>query len=92
MPERKTKIQLPGIGTVDAVEVNVSEATERWTDIQLADGTTIRVKPVILSVLRIEGHYDPEGNPLYQVKANQIMTADAPEHLRKGASGPSKTH
>lgn len=98
VPEKKTKIQLPGIdGVVDAVEVPVTEATERWTEIHLSDGTVIRTKPVILSVMRIENHrienhYDPEGNPMYQVKANQIMTADAPDRLRKGAPGSSKTH
>ena len=92
MADKKTKIQVPGIaGTVDATEVAVDESTERWTDIKLADGTEIRIKTVVLGVLRLEGQYDPDGNPLYQVKANQVMTVNAPEHLRKGATA-SKTH
>ena len=90
--ERKTKVQIPGIpGMVDATEVAVDEATERWTDLKLADGTEIRIKTVVLAVIRLEGQYDPEGNPMYQIKANQIMTASAPDHLRKGAGG-SKPH
>jgi hypothetical protein len=72
---------------VDAVEVNVEEATERWTDIQLADGSKIRIKTVILGVLRLEGQYDGDGNPLYQLKANQVMTVTSPDHLRQGAGG-----
>lgn len=72
---------------VDAVEVAVEEATERWTDLKLADGTVIRIKTVVLAVLRLEGEYDPEGNPMYQIKANQIMTASAPDILKKGAAG-----
>lgn len=76
---------------VDALEVAVEEAAERWTDLKLADGTEIRIKTVVLGVLRLEGQYDPDGNPMYQVKANQIMTVSAPDHLRKGAA-ESKTH
>ena len=94
MADKKMKIEVPGIaGTVDAVEVAVSESTERWTEIKLADGTEIRLKPVILTVLRLEGQFDPEGNPLYQLKANQVMTANAPDHLKKGAGATgSKAH
>jgi len=89
--ERRVKVQLP-TGPADAVEVAVNEATERWTDLKLADGTELRIKTVVLAVSRIEGHYDQDGNPLYQIKANQIMTASAPAELRQGASSPSKTH
>jgi len=90
--DKKTKVQVPGIpGIVDAVEVAVDEAIERWTDVKLADGSTLRIKTVLLGVLRIEGHYDADGNPMYQVKANQIMTVDAPDQLKKGAGG-DKTH
>ena len=90
MPEKKTKVQLPSGEVADAVDVAITESTERWTDIHLSDGTVIRTKPIILGVVRIEGQYDQEGNPLYQVKANQIMTAESPEHLRKGAAGSTK--
>ena len=92
MAEKKTRIQVPGIpGMVDAIEVAVDESTERWTDLKLADGTEIRIKTVVLTALRLEGQYDQDGNPMYQIKANQIMTTTSPDHLRKGASG-SKTH
>lgn len=93
MPERKTKAQLSGQpGLVDAVEVPVVESTERWTDVTLSDGSVLRIKAVVLSALRVEGHYDQEDNPLYQVKVNQIMTVTAPDHLRKGAASSSKPH
>ena len=92
MADKKTTIQVPGIaGIVDAIEVAVEEATERWTDIRLADGAEIRIKTVVLGVLRLEGQYDAEGAPMYQLKASQIMTVSAPDHLRKGAGG-SQTH
>lgn len=91
MPEKKIKVEVPGLGLVDAVPVSVSESTERWTEVRLDDGSVLRVKPVILGALRIDGRYDPEGNPMYALKASQVMTVlSTPDHLRKGGSGAPK--
>jgi hypothetical protein len=93
LPEKKVRVQLPGqSGTVEAVEVPVAESTERWSDVTLGDGATLRIKPVVLSAVRVDGQYDQDGNPVYQVKVNQIVTISAPDHLRKGAGDPSKPH
>ena len=90
VPQKKVKLELPNVGLVDAVEVPVSESTEKWSEIRLEDGSLLRLKPVVISAVRVEGHYDQDGNPLYQVKANQVLVVDAPDHLRKGSSGASK--
>jgi hypothetical protein len=90
--EKRLKVQAPDGKVVDGVEVDIVESSERWTDITLADGTTIRTKPVILSVMRLENVYDQEGNPVYQLKANQVMVASSPDNLKKGAQVSSKTH
>jgi hypothetical protein len=93
MPEKKIKTQVPFLGLVDAFEVAVSESTERWTEIKLDDGTALRLKPVVLGALRIDGKYDPDGNPMYALKANQVMiVVSAPDHLRKGGSGSKEVH
>ncbi len=84
MPERRVKVTLPGIGLVEGSEVEVLESTERWSDVKLADGTTLRIKPVVVSVTRVDGRYDPQGNPLYAIQATQAMSANAPDHLRQG--------
>jgi hypothetical protein len=57
MAERKTKIPfpLPDSPPVDAVDVQVKESTERWSEVQLEDGTVLRVRPSILGALRVEG-------------------------------------
>ena len=86
MPEKRIKVQLPTGGVADEVEVSVAEATERWTDIKLEDGSSLRIKAVIIGAVRLEGQYDPEGNPMYMVKANQVMAVSAPDHLRKGGT------
>lgn len=91
MADKKTKVELPGVeGLVDAIEVAVEQSTERWSDITLADGTTIRMKPVVLSAVRILDRYDQDGNPIYQLKANQVMTAESPAELKRGAPTPSR--
>ena len=90
MADKKTKVPMPNGTLVDAVEVVVSESNERWTDVKLEDGSSLRLKSVILGVARIEGQYDPEGNPQYIIKANQVMTVSSPDHLRKGGGGAVK--
>jgi len=92
MPEKKVKVTLPGIGTVDGSEVSVTESVDRWSEIKLDDGTVLRIKPLVISVTRVDGRYDPQGNPMYAVQGTQTMiVGSAPEHLRQGAQ-QSKIH
>lgn len=90
--EKTIKANIPGrLGPVDVVEVAVSESTDRWTDIHLEDGSHIRLKPVVVAAVRVDGQYDQDGNPVYSLKVSQIMVvASAPEHLRKGAGLATK--
>ena len=83
------KVRVPtAAGPADAIEVAVSESTERWTEVKLEDGSVVRLKPVVIAAARIFGRFDPDGNPVYSLKVNQVMVvASAPEHLRKGGRG-----
>lgn len=72
----------------DGFEVGIKESTERWTEVTLEDGSVLKLKPSVLSAVRIEGEYDPEGNPMYAVRAGQVMIiVSAPDGLRKPRSG-----
>ena len=84
MAERKTKVQVvPGGPLVDGVEVPVEESSEKWSEYKLADGTTIRLKQVLMEIIRTEG-YDPDGNPLYVVKAQPVLSVvDVPDRLKR---------
>jgi len=87
MPEIKTKITLPN-GTFEGVDVSIKEATERWSEVVLDDGTTLRIKPNILGVVRVDNQYDQDGNPLYALRSSQVMAVVHVEpHLRKGSAG-----
>ena len=69
----------------DVVEVQMGDTSEKWSQIALDDGSVIKIKPVVLRVMRAIDGYDKEGNPLYQIKINQVITVSSPDNLRKGA-------
>jgi hypothetical protein len=86
MSERRVTVTLPSGENVEAAEVEVEESTERWSEFRLRDGTILRGKVTILSVTRVDGHYDPQGNPMYQMNISPVMAvSNVPERLRKKA-------
>jgi hypothetical protein len=90
MAERKVKIPFPTPTSPlrDGVEVGVKEATERWSEVTLEDGSVLRLKTNVFAAIRVEGEFDPEGNPIYALKAGQVlMIASAPDDLKKPSSG-----
>ena len=90
MTERKIKIPFPTPTSPlrDGIEVGVKESTERWSEVTLEDGSVLRLRPSVLAAIRIEGEFDPEGNPMYALRAGQVMIiSSAPENLRKPKSG-----
>ena len=46
---------LPIDSAQDANEIEMLEARENWSIYRLADGTTLRIKPVMIAVFRAEG-------------------------------------
>jgi hypothetical protein len=85
MAERKTRIQIfPGGPAVDGTEVPVKRAEELWSTVVLEDGSTLRVRPIVTAVVRADGQYDGEGNPLYIVRTSMLMVPDeVPQSLKK---------
>lgn len=74
---------------VDGFDVPVLESTERWTDVRLEDGSALRIKASILGAVRIQGQFDPEGNPMYALKSNvQMVISEVPERLKRGYITP----
>ena len=76
---------------MDGTEVSVTETVERWTEVRLEDGTVLKLKPVVITVIRLDGQYDQQGNPMYAVQGGQTMViGTVPDHLRRGASKSPK--
>ncbi|MFZ0737757.1 MAG: hypothetical protein WBL70_12555 [Candidatus Acidiferrales bacterium] len=89
MPEKRVKIPFAGVpeGTADGHEVPILESTERWSEVRLEDGTAIRVKPNVISAVRIDGQFDQDGNPTYALRTSMTMAViSSPERLHKGST------
>jgi len=69
---------------VEGTEVSFSVIQQDWNEYALNDGTTLRVSTVMTAVLRLEGEYTGNGDPVYTIGTQNIVTAsNVPEHLRK---------
>jgi len=72
----------PG-GEIEGTRVAVTGQQEYWNTYLLEDGSKIRLKVVVKDILRIDGEYDPEGNPLYVLKSQQVLDVDSPDDLQR---------
>jgi hypothetical protein len=53
-------------------EVEVVEAREVWSEYRLADGTVLRVKPIMISINRVDEAQWVGGEPVYNMKSTLI--------------------
>jgi len=67
----------------EAESIEINQANESWNQYLLDDGSVLKLKTVVTNIVRLEGVYDNEGNPVYVVKSGNVITATPPEHLRK---------
>ena len=68
-----------------AQDVDVLEAKEVWSEYRLADGTVLRIKPVMITISRVEGEHTIEGDPVYNMKSTLVTDVRAPQELKKSA-------
>lgn len=87
MPGRKIKVRV-GPELLDAEEVSVNTSNENASSYILEDGTLINFKAVMIQVAKVPGRWDGEGNPLYVVKSQNVMSVSAPEELRRRGDSP----
>jgi hypothetical protein len=59
-------------------EIEMLEAKESWSVYRLADGTTLRVKPVMIAVFRSDDQHTAEGEPVYNMKSTIITDVRLP--------------
>lgn len=55
---------------------------ENWNLYTLDDGSTLRVKLVLLEVARLD-EYNDRGEPVYMVSAQQLLGVQVPDELKK---------
>ena len=83
MPANKRMIPLPDGRTVEGTIMGFQTGGEHWNEYLVDDGSVIRVKLVATEVLKVQGEYDPNGNPLYVVATTNISVVSSPDQLRK---------
>jgi hypothetical protein len=69
-----------------AVEVEVVESKEVWSEYMLKDGTRLRIRPVLAGAFHIRDQWMPDGEPVYGVRVGFITDVRAPLSLRRKPS------
>ena len=77
----KKKFNLGG-KEVMGEEVEFETEREGWNTYILHDGTKLRVKAVVASIIRLD-EYLPTGDPIYLVNASNVVATDVPDQLKK---------
>jgi len=62
----------------NTTEIEMVEAKEAWSVYRLSDGTTLRIKPVMIGVFRADGQQTADGEPVYSMKSTLITDVRAP--------------
>jgi hypothetical protein len=73
MPEKNKKLPFFGL-EIDVAEVPIIKTDEQLNTYWLEDGSVIRVRSVATSIVRVEGHYLPDGSPIYIVMATPVTS------------------
>jgi hypothetical protein len=79
---KKKQIDLGG-RIVEAIPVSIVSEREFWNTYDLEDGSIVRVKLVAQEILRVEGMWDADGNPVYVVRSTNVTAVDGNENLRR---------
>jgi hypothetical protein len=58
-------------------EIEMLEAKETWSEYRLADGTRLRIKPVMIAVFRADGQSTADGEPVYNMKSTMVVDVRA---------------
>jgi hypothetical protein len=68
---------------VAGVEVNFEIIEEPWHRYRLGDGSLLDVIFIANKIIRLEGEYNPDGTPVYQVQMDMVFKSNVPESVRK---------
>lgn len=86
------KVLAPDGKLADADEIEIIEANDPWHEYKLADGTTIRMKPIVVRIVRLRGYYQEDGSPVYLVESKNVVSAVVPDELRNPAIVKGEVH
>lgn len=77
------KIHLPNGREIDAMDVDFETIREDWNEYKLEDGTILKFKTIVSSIIRT-AEFDPmTGDPVYHVRSTNILRVKVPEELKR---------
>jgi hypothetical protein len=68
---------------VEGELIDFQSKNESWNQYELADGSSMKMKVVLLEIMRLLNEHNPAGEPVYVFTAQQITAVDSPDHLKK---------
>ncbi len=77
------KIQAPDGRVIEAEDVDFDVVKEEWNEYRLKDGTVLKIKLVIGSVIRTEDYNPMTGDPTYLLQSTNVVKAVVPEKLKR---------
>ncbi len=84
-------LTMPDSSTAQATELNFKMKEEPWTELELEDGTVIRVRLDISKIYRLD-QYDPmSGEPIYYFTSANLIRTQVPPVLRKHMTATAST-
>jgi len=64
-------------------DVDFEERKEFWNEYKLKDGTTLKVRLILIGVKRLR-KCAPDGNPIYVINSNNVVRVfDVPKELKQ---------
>jgi carbonic anhydrase/acetyltransferase-like protein (isoleucine patch superfamily) len=82
MPETKKKMPILGV-ELSVTDVPISESSELFNRYKLEDGSVVKVKNVVTSIVRIDGQYLPDGRPVYFVFSSPVVDVETSPLTKK---------
>ncbi|MCD6210662.1 MAG: hypothetical protein OCU20_03160 [Methanophagales archaeon] len=80
---KKLKVRLPDGREIEAMDVDFETVKEDWNEYKLEDGTILKFKTIVSSIVRTE-EYDPmTGDPVYHVRSTNVLRVKVPEELKR---------
>lgn len=76
------KMVLPNGRKVEAINVDFDVEKEDWNKYVLKDGSILKFKAVISSIIRTEDYDHNTGKPIYIIQSTNISQVSVPESLR----------
>ncbi len=75
---------------VEGESIQFKTIEEPWCAYECADGTKIRIKVVVSEIVRLDGAFSLEGDPVYTIKSSNVVATEVPDELRMKPAGPGR--